>query len=315
MRIKAFAFVVGFILISCHTQKKQDFFDLTFQPKIIADNSTLAEGPAVDSQGNLYYSDQPGDKISKVTPSGEVSVYIHPAGVTNGIAFDNNGKMILCQSGSDNYPQNPDAALRRIVRIENSDSITVLADTYKNNRFIAPNDLCVDKKNRIYFTDPWYGNESVEKSQPVSGVYRIDSPGNVVLIISDLQRPNGILISPDQKKLFVSDRGTQLLHQYALAEDGSVQHEKVVYDFSPDRGIDGMCMDIKGNIYGAAGKEKTTGIYVINPKTNSQVAYYPFPETAFNLAFGGKDSKSLFVASGGKIYQLRTINEGIVLLP
>ena len=309
-KIKLISFL--FSVIACNTQTPKGVFDRTHQPELIASNSTLAEGPAVDQYGNIFYSDQPGNKISKIDTTGKVSVFMKPAGVTNGIAFDYEGKMILCQSGADNFPQNTQAALRRIVRVESSDSVTILADTYNGNKFIAPNDLCIDKKGRIYFTDPWYGNPQSEKSQPVSGVYRIDSIGIVTLIISDLQRPNGILISPDQKKLFVSDRGTQQLHQYDLSAEGEVSNDKIVHDFSPDRGIDGMCMDENGLIYGAAGQEKTTGVYVINPQTKEKVDFSPMPATAFNVAFT-ENRNSLIVASGGNIYKLRTKNKGVML--
>ena len=311
LKTKFIALVIA--LTGCNTQSSKSVFDRSFEPQLIASNSTLAEGPAVDPEGNIYFSDQAGNKVSKIDTAGNVSVFLHPAGVTNGIAFDNKGKMLLCQSGADNYPQDPSAALRRIIRVENKDSVTVLANLYNGKRFIAPNDICVDKKGRIYFTDPYYGKPQTEKSQPVSGVYRIDPSGEVALIISDLQRPNGILITPDQSKLYVSDRGTQQLHQYDLSADGEVSNDKVIYDFSPDRGIDGMCMDQTGLIYGAAGEKETTGVYVIDPIKGEKIDYFQMPETAFNVAFTGKNSDELIVASGGNVFKIKTVNKGIVL--
>src|SRR5690606_5083736 len=139
----------------------------------------------------------------------------------------------------------------RVVRIEEDGSQTIMADRYNGQQFIAPNDLCVDKKGRIYFTDPYYPAEGIEKSQPTSGVYRIDAVGKVSLVISNLEKPNGILITPDNATIYVSDRGTQKLHRYKVLSDGSLEHVEVVYDFFPDRGIDGMCMDEEGLIYGA----------------------------------------------------------------
>jgi gluconolactonase len=96
-------------------------------------------------------------------------------------------------------------------------------------------------------------------------------------------------------------------------DDGSVEHQKVVYDFSPDRGIDGMVMDSKGFIYGAAGEGETTGVYVIDVENNKQVDVYYTPEKAYNVAFDGDDNKDLYVAAGGSIYMLRTVNKGLLL--
>src|SRR5690606_34880156 len=167
---------------------------------------------------------------------------------------------------------------------------------------------CVDARGRIYFTDPYYGGD-IEKSQPHSGVYRIDAPGQVTLVVSDLQRPNGIVITPDNRTLYISDRGTQKLHRYAVQKDGSLEPAGVVYDFSPDRGIDGMRLDVDGKIYGAAGQGATTGLFVLSPE-GRLLLHRPMPEFSTNLAFGGADGRDLYLTASTSVYKLRTMRPG-----
>jgi gluconolactonase len=295
-------------LSTCQTAKLLE----ASEPKLLFGGGQLTEGPAVDEAGYLYFSDQPNDVIRRISPEGEVEIFLQPSGVTNGMAFDYQGRLLMCQSNEGNYPENPAAAGRRIARREADGSITVLADSYEGKPFIGPNDLCQDKQGRIYFTDPYYPESGVEKSQPVSGVYRIDLDGQVTRVVDDLQKPNGILITPDQQYFFISDRGTQQLHRYGLQADGSLSHLGVVFTFA-DRGIDGMAMDQRGLIYGAAGSGETTGVYVIDPESGKQLDFRQFPATAFNVCFGGEDGHMLYVCSGGSVYGMKTQNAGLVL--
>lgn len=310
---KPVCFAVLLMIVSCKGKEEIPVFDADFSPQILFSGGKLTEGPSVDPTGHLYFSDQPNDIIRRINRDGTIDTVLHPSGVTNGIAFDEQGRMLICQANSHNFEQDTAAGKRSIVRMENNGSLTVMAAGYEGSRFIAPNDLCVDKQGRIYFTDPWYPNPKMEKSQPHSGVYRIDAPSEVTLVISDLQRPNGILITPDNKTLYVSDRGTQQLHCYQVQPDGSLVHDRVVYDFGDDRGIDGMAIDTTGYIYGAAGEGETAGVYVIDPEHGALLDYQPFPEMVYNVAFGGEDGKNLYICSGGSVYLLRTINQGVVI--
>lgn len=305
------AFILMNLVICLSTCRSAEVFE-SYEPQLLFGDGKLTEGPAVDEQGYLYFSDQPNDVIRRISPQGEVEVFLQPSGVTNGMAFDYQGHLLMCQSNEGNYPENPEAAGRRIARREADGSITVLADTYEGKPFIGPNDLCLDKQGRIYFTDPYYPESGVEKSQPVSGVYRIDPDGQVTRVVDDLQKPNGILISHDQQHIFISDRGTQQLHRYRLQADGSLSHLGVVFTFA-DRGIDGMAMDQQGLIYGAAGSGETTGVYVIDPERGKQLNFRQFPATAFNVCFGGEDARTLYVCSGGSVYAMKTQNPGLVL--
>ncbi len=290
-------------------------FDEDFGIKTLSDDGIGTEGPSVDKNGNLYYSDQGNDRVSLITSDGNKSVFLSPSGVTNGMAFDHQRRLLFCQSDNSDYlGQDSTAGKRRVVRIEPDSSITVLAELYNGNRLMAPNDLSIDNKGRIYFTDPYYPGPKVEKSQPTSGVYRIDGPGDVKLVISELQRPNGILISSDNAFVYVADRGTQKLHRYKVEDDGALTHDKVVYEFpADDRGVDGMAMDTNGYIFACAGIEGTSGVYVLDPEKEVLLDYRKLTVKAFNLCFGGPDGKNLYIAAGGNIYLMRTIHPGIIL--
>lgn len=282
----------------------ENVLDQAFGVKKVVGGCKFTEGPAVDADGNLFFSDGQNDRIMRLAPDGELTVFRKPCGRANGLLFDHEGRLLMCQSSGE-------GGRRRVARLEKDGSETSLAETYSGNRFIAPNDLCIDQKGHIYFTDPWYGGKN-EKSQPTSGVYRIDAPGKVVLVINSLQRPNGIVITPDDRLVYVSDRGTQKLHRYKVRPDGDLKPDGVIYNFAPDRGIDGMWLDIEGNIYGAAGKGETTGLFVISPD-GKLLLHKPMPEFSANVTFGGPDMRDLFLTASTSVYKMRSLRPGVRL--
>ena len=271
--------------------------------KRVADGCKFTEGPASSPSGELYFSDIENNRIMRLERSGLVREFRRPSGRSNGIVFDHEGRLVMCQGAG------PGGG-RRVARLEKDGSETVLAASYGGKKFIAPNDLCIDRKGRVYFTDPYYGPPA-EKSQPSSGVYLIDDAGKVRLLLKDLLKPNGIVISLDNSHLYVSDRGTQKLHRYRVGADGGLSGRSTIYDFSPDRGIDGMCLDSAGNIFGAAGKEKTTGLFVISPK-GKLLLHKPMPEFSTNVTFGGADGKDLYLTATSGVYRMRARRRGVV---
>lgn len=304
MKHSVFSIIVLSFLVSQLTA--DEILDTEFGVKKIAGDCRFTEGPAVGLDGNLYFSDGRNNRVMRWSPRGKVDVFRKPSGRANGLLFDHEGRLLMCQSSGE-------GGGRQVARLEKDGTETVMAGMYNGKKFIAPNDLCIDRRGRIYFTDPYYGPPA-EKSQPTSGVYRIDAPGKVTLVIKNLQRPNGIVITPDNKFVYVSDRGTQKLHRYEVLDNGDLKPNGILYDFSPDRGIDGMCLDERGNVYGAAGKDETTGLFVISPK-GKLLLHKPMPEFSTNVTFGGKDMRDLFFTATTSVYHMRTVTPGAKLPP
>jgi sugar lactone lactonase YvrE len=277
--------------------------DQEFGVKKVAADCEFTEGPVAAADGTLYFSDGESDRIMRLNVDGSLVEHRKPAGRPNGMILDREGRLIVCQSAGNGGKQ-------RVVRIENDGTETVLADKFDGHPFVGPNDLCQDLKGRVYFTDPIY-EKKPDTPQPTSGVYRIDAPGKVVRIIENLQRPNGILLSPDELFLYVSDRGTQQLHRYNLHEHGTVSDDKVVYDFAPGRGIDGMTIDSQGRIFGAAGEKEKTGLYVVDTKSGKLLHFEPMPEFSTNVTFGGQDHRDLYLTASTSVYKMRTREPGV----
>jgi gluconolactonase len=282
------------------------------------------EGPAWN-QGSLYFTD--GKHINRLSSDGKTSVFRHNS--SNGLLFDNEDRLIACETKN-----------RRVTRTEKDGSMTILADRFHGKRFNSPNDLCMDSKGRIYFTDPRYGsrrgmeiaetenfgstqiNPQSANSRKVEGVYRIDAPGKVIRILCEgSERPNGILISPDDRYLYIADNnnntigGSRKLLRYTLDADGQVQPGtmKVIFDWKDGRGPDGIKMDSAGRIYVAAGTNTTTnyestrykaGCYILTPLGRLLDFIPTAPDECCNCAFGGQDKKTLYITSGGHLWSI-----------
>lgn len=286
--------------------------------------SGAGEGPAWHPELGLLTS---GDgNTNRRDKEGRKSVFREGTG-SNGLMFDRQGRLILCESSH-----------HRVTRLENDGKLTVLADRYDGHRFNTPNDLTQDSQGRLYFSDPRYGDRSDmemvdDKGRKVEGVYRIDLDSKVTRIIThEVDRPNGLVITPDDQFLFVADNnndtknGARKLWRFHLKEDGTVDvaSQKLVYDWKTTRGPDGMKLDVAGRLYVAAGLNKanppfetaetpTAGIYVFSPAGELlEFVSIPRDETT-NCAFGGDDFKTLFVTAGGTLWSLRTTTPGITV--
>jgi gluconolactonase len=267
----------------------------------------FTEGPAYGPDGCVYFSDI-GNRIMKYDPrTNKTSEFRNPSGRANGLEFDARGRLLAAEGANT-------GGKRRVTRTEKDGTITVLADNYKGKKLNSPNDLTVDARGRIYFTDPRYvGKEKREIA--TESVYRIDPDGTVTQLITDVQKPNGIVVSPDMKTLYVADSnpgGNQHLLAYPLKADGSVGKKKLLHDFGKGRGIDGMCVDARGNVWGAAGSGKASGVYVFSP-AGKKLAFVPVPEVATNCVFAGKDRKTLYVTAGKSLYRIKTNVKGFAV--
>jgi gluconolactonase len=286
------------------------------------------EGPAVDERGNVYFSDIAGNRILKRTPRGDVEVFRADSGRTNGNTFDARGRLLSCE-GAEMGP----GGRRRLVRTDlKTGKSTVLTDRYEGKRYNSPNDVCVDRKGRIWFTDPRYGDDRSDLEMDVEAVYRIDADGKVTRVLSqpDVERPNGIAVTPDDKTLYVIDShprpgGNRKVWAFDLSPEGKPGHRRLVYDFGKGRGGDGLRLDTRGNLWVAAGIRaprgpgETTdvppGVYVITPG-GRLLGRIPIPEDVItNLAFGGPDRRTLYVTAGKTLYRVPVSVPGYALYP
>ena len=293
----------------------------------LSEDGAGGEGPAWDPKLGVLTSGSKG--IHQLTPDGKKLIFREKAG-TNGLLFDREGRLNCC-----------DAEGRRMVRIDREGKLTVLTDNFGGKRYNQPNDLTIDSKNRIYFSDPRYGSREDmqirdETGNTIEGVYRIDSDGKVSRVIGrEVERANGVLVSPDDKYLFVADNnndtlgGARKLYRFDLKPDGTIdpKSQKLLHDWGKGRGPDGVKQDSKGRLYVAGGLNKPNppaepatdvkgGIYVIDPQSGKLLAFLGVPtDEVTNCAFGGDDLKTLYITGGGTLYSIRTATPGKVVWP
>lgn len=298
----------------------------------------LTEGVASAPDGTIYFSDitfthvakekklpVEAGHIMKYDPkTGKTTVFRSPSGMSNGIKFGANGDMIIAEGA--------DYGGRRVIRTDmKTGKSYILAAEYDGRRFNSPNDIAIDEKGRVYFSDPRYlGHEPID--QPVQAVYRIDKDGTVTRIITDAGKPNGVVISPDQKTLYVVSndngstgigripkdaplkKGRMALLAYDLSPEGTAKFRKVLVDYAPQDGPDGLVCDKEGNVYAACRDETRPGINVYSPD-GKELAHIE-TEMPTNVGFGrGDESRTLYITAGQSVYRIRLTKEGYQLPP
>lgn len=287
------------------------------EPTMVA---TLAftEGPTVDRAGNVYFTEIVTQRIMKLGTDGMLSTFRMNSNVANGLLIDSQDRMVACEGATFERPGVKVSGKPQVTRTDlKTGQIEVLADNFEGKPLVGPNDVTIDSKGRLYFTE-------------LSGaaVYRIDAPGKLTRILTapEVQNPNGIQISPDDRTLYLVEAnqkqgGARLIRAYDLQSDGSVKNMRVHYDFSPGRSADGMSIDVQGNLYASAGLNQLrgtsetldtkAGVYIISPQ-GKLLKFIPIPEdTITNNAFGGADMKTLYVTAGKNLYQVQTEIAGL----
>ena len=289
----------------------------------LAVETTVAftEGPTVAEDGSVYFTDLGNNRIMRWSADGQLSTFRQPSNRANGLIFDSEWRLLACEGGDG------ETALPRITRTDMATGeVAVLADAFEGRELHQPNDLTIDGQGRIYFTDR-PGPNPTPNQTGVHGVYRIDSDGAIARILTEpeVMRPNGIVISPDDTTLYVieteqAEGGPRLIRAYDLSPEGTVDNMRIFHDFHPGRSGDGMTIDTAGNLYVAAGLNRTrgtsetldtvAGIHVFSP-SGELLEHIPVPEDSItNAAFGGPDLRTLYVTAGKTLFSVRTDVEG-----
>lgn len=280
----------------------------------VFDGCAFAEGPAADAEGNVYFSDCPNNRIMLYRTDGSTVVWMQPSQRANGMNFDAQGRLVTCCAGGPDLP----GGARSVLRYEHDGSITRLASRYNDKLLNAPNDLCFDKQGRIYFTDPRYGDRS-DLEQDCMAVYRIELDGSLTRVIDDMETPNGILISADNRRLYLVDYnpdpgGARTLVAYDIDSSGSCKRRGVLHDYGSGYGGDGMVLDIAGNIYLTAGDGDAAGVYIFAPD-GQLLGFIQTPEIAGNCTFGGPELRTLYIAASSSLYRIRLTIPGWLTYP
>lgn len=255
----------------------------------LSDGFQFTEGPSADSKGNVYFTDQPNDRIMIWSISGELSTFMQPGGRSNGLAFDAEGYLWSCADEKNELWQ-----------IAPDKKVTIIPSKYEGKVLNGPNDLWPAPDGGVYFTDPFYKRswwDHTEKPQEIQGVYYLHPDHKTITrVAEDLTQPNGIVGTPDGKKLFVADIGANKTWSYSINKDGSLGNKTLFCEMDSD----GMTIDTKGNIY-LTGKGVTVFDHTGKKTGNIEV---PEKWTA-NVCFGDRDMKSLFITASKGLYRIR----------
>jgi gluconolactonase len=331
---------------------EQDFAPPTGDPGIIPADArlttvfdggcVLTSGPAADRKGNVFFTDialstrcrdpqgnpQAGVIYKYNTADGHTTVFRSPSGQANGMDFDAGGNLVVTESA--------DYGGRRVTRTDmRTGQSVILAGQYQGRPLNSPNGVSIDERGRIYFTDPRYeGHETID--QPVEGVYRIDRDGSVHRIIVNATKPNGVLVSPDQRTLYVTDFDIGVfdtlrltpkemtsvpplqmtLWAYPLHADGTVGERRAVVNYLPRFGADGLTADVNGNLYVAVRDTEAPGIRVYDPQGH-ELARIPTGNLLPTSAeFGtGREANVLYITAGKGLYRIVLNSRGYKLPP
>ena len=286
------------------------FFSIVFtahvsaaESKLIAPGATLqklvgefafTEGPACDRQGNVFFTDQPNDRILEWSIDGKLSTYMQPCGRANGLSFDRDGYLWACADEKN-----------ELWRIDPAGKATVVLKDYQGKLLNGPNDVWIRPGGGLYFTDPYYKRpywKRGPKEMDECVYYLAPDYKTLTRVIDDLKQPNGIIGTPDGKLLYVTDIGAGKTYRYRIRPDGSLKEKALFCEL----GSDGMTIDSNGNIY-FTGK----GVSVFDP-AGKRIEHIEVPEPwSANVCFGGKDRQTLFITASKGLYALRLTVHGV----
>lgn len=260
---------------------------------LISDQFSFTEGPAVDAYGNVYFTDQPNNRIVMWSTHNGLNPYMDESLRANGLYFDNEGNLLAAADENN-----------QLIRIAPDQSIAVVIDNFEDKRLNGPNDIWVDLKGGIYFTDPYYQRPWWDHTEPEieERVYYLSPDGQLVMVADDIIKPNGIIGSADGTTLYIADIGDNKTYSYSINEDGTLSDQTLFTEL----GSDGMTLDNQGNVYLTG-----NGVTVFN-SAGEQIEHIDIPEgwTA-NVTFGGFDQDVLFITAMKSLYTLKMKVKGI----
>ncbi|APU69649.1 Gluconolactonase [Christiangramia flava JLT2011] len=274
------------VISSCKTEKP--IVNNEEKPVLISDEFSFTEGPAADAAGNVFFTDQPNNRILKWdAQTNEISVYMENAGRANGMYFDSQGSLLAAADENS-----------ELWKIDDDKNHQTLVKDYEGKRLNGPNDIWVDGNGGIYFTDPYYQRDYWERKEPEiteQRVYYLSPYKKLSVAAEGLVQPNGIIGSSKDRKLYIADIGDSKTYSYDIAEDGTLRNKKLFTEM----GSDGMTIDENGNVY-LTGK----GLTVFNPK-GEKVKHIPIErDWTANVTFGGKDRNKLFITASNSVFVL-----------
>jgi gluconolactonase len=287
-----FALPIALVTLLSLSAPAQDFSDLHVEK--IATGYIFTEGPAWSRDGNLIFSDIPGNKLLQFKLGEKPAVFRDNSNGAIGNTFDAQGRLYTCESHA-----------RRVTRTDKKGKIEVLAERWQGKRLNAPNDIVVRKDGQVYFTDPAFGNQQDARELDFYGVFHISHRGELEVIAKSKGRPNGVALSPNGRILYVTNSDQRNVRAYDLDRNGEASNERVL--ISSIAGIpDGIKVDETGNLYVAASR-----IDVLTPE-GKPAGSLLLPETPSNCAFGDADLQSLYVTARTSVYRVRMNVKGSV---
>lgn len=277
------------------TTQTGGLFDASEKPRLIAKQFSFTEGASTDKKGNVFFTDQPNNKIWEYSIDGKLTLFLDNAGRSNGTYFDTKGNLVTC---ADEHGQ--------LWSISPKGKVSVLVHDLNGRQMNGPNDVWIDHDGGIYMTDPYYQRDYWQrKKSDLNGqkVYYLPKGSQTpVPVISDLEQPNGIVGSADGRFLYVADIKANKTYKYSITSDGVVANKQLIVQ----QGSDGMTLDERGNIY-LTGK----GVTIFNP-AGIEIAHIDIDEPwTANLCFGGKNKNKLFITASKAIYVMQMKVKGI----
>ena len=291
-----YIFLAVIMFYSCKPNQQVGIIQQGAVVEKLAGDFKFTEGPATDNKGNVYFTDQPNDRIMKWSIDDQLSTWMQPSGRANGLCFDKNDNLWACADEKN-----------EMWLINKNKEVQVLFDSYENGKLNGPNDVWVMNDGSAFFSDPFYKRPWWERDttqQDGQCVYFMPSDNSkLVKVIDDLKQPNGIIGSPDGKLLYVTDIADKKTYSYAIGSNGKLTNKNLFCEM----GSDGMTLDNQGNLY----LTNAGGVFVFD-KNGNQIENIEVnePWTA-NVCFGGSDMKSLFITAKTGLYRIKMNVKGV----